>query len=163
MKSHKTELALTFLLAHIEKHRSLLTEILADICAVEAQDIPKTGKIPRITVLLASLLENYYTCCETIFIRISQFFENNLMPERWHRDLLERMTLQAGEIRPRILSDQTYQDLLELMRFRHKRYYFARAYDWDRLNELVTRVNRLHPMLNQELDTFLEFLQNLGK
>jgi len=32
----------------------------------------------------AGLLENYYTCAETIFVRISQFFENSLSKERWH-------------------------------------------------------------------------------
>ena len=33
--------------------------------------------------------ENYCTCLETIFLRISQHFENRLDPARWHNDLLQ--------------------------------------------------------------------------
>lgn len=162
MKANENKPDLIFLLAHIEKHLKLLNETLGDVVATETEDIPKIGKTPRSAMLLAALLENYYTCCETMFIRISQFFENNLAAERWHRDLLERMTLGITTIRPRVLSDPSYRDLLELMRFRHfKRYYFARAYDWDRLSELLMRLKRLHPLLDADIKAFTKFLQAL--
>ena len=41
-------------------------------------------------LIAAGLFENYYTCTETIFLRIAQFFENNLDKNRWHSHLLEK-------------------------------------------------------------------------
>ena len=116
----------------------------------------------RAAVLVAGLLENYYTCAETLFLRLSQFFENHIETVRWHKDLLEKMTLEIESVRPRLLSDETYVDLRELMRFRHlKRYYFGTAYDWTRLDELLLRMNRVHPMLVRDVVAFKAFLRHL--
>ncbi|MFP3959868.1 MAG: hypothetical protein ACLFUX_06850 [Spirochaetaceae bacterium] len=38
-------------------------------------------------IVIAEILANYYTGLETIFLRISQFFENQLSTDRWHGDL----------------------------------------------------------------------------
>jgi len=162
MKNEDTSLSAAGLAAHIEKHIELLEQSFGEILAAEEHDIPLLGRSPRAAVLVAGLLENYYTCAETVFVRISQFFENHLLPDRWHRDLLERMTLQIEKTRPRLLSDDTYRDLQELMRFRHfKRYYFGTAYDWDRLDELLRRVKRTHGVFVGELKEFLAFLREL--
>lgn len=162
MKSQDSEANTATLHAHIAKHLDLLRETMEDIQAAQAHDIPLLGQTPRSAILLASLLENYSTCAETIFIRISQYFENNLAPDRWHKDLLEKMTLEVPSLRPRIISDQTHIDLAELMRFRHfKRYYFGTAYDWDRLHELFRRANGMHGRLCAEVENFLDFLDYL--
>lgn len=163
MKDEGSSLSAAGLAAHIEKHIDLLGQSFGEIIAAEEHDLALLGRSPRAAVLVAGLLENYYTCAETVFVRISQFFENHLLPGRWHRDLLERMTLQIENTRPRLLSDGTYRDLLELMRFRHfKRYYFGTAYDWDRLDELLRRVKRTHGIFVEELKDFLGFLRALG-
>ena len=45
----------------------------------------------RITaVYLAEIMEDTYTCTETLFLRISQFFENSISQDRWHQDLLKK-------------------------------------------------------------------------
>lgn len=156
--------ALAALIAHIEKHQRLLDEAFAEITAAEKSDIPLLGKTPRSGVLMAGLLENYYTCTETVFLRISQFFENSLSVDRWHGDLLEKMTLELESVRPRLISDRTFQDLRELMRFRHfKRYYFGTAYDWVRLDELLSRLKRTHPLLIKEIRSFIKFLRLLER
>lgn len=134
-----------------------------EILAAESQDIPLLGRTSRSAVLLAGLIENYYTCAETTFFRISQYFENNLTPEGWHADLLEKMSLDIPTLRPRVISDQTCIDLSELMRFRHfKRYYFGTAYDWDRLDELLKRAKRTHDRLLAELNRFVDFIDDLA-
>lgn len=162
MSESRSDENVVTLIAHLEKHLHLLDQVMGDIKAAEETDIPKLGKTSRAGVLVAGLLENYYTCAETMFFRISQFFENNLSKNRWHKDLLEKMTLEIESVRPRLISDETYTDLSELMRFRHfKRYYFGSAYDWVRLEELVLRVKRTHPALIREITTFLEFLQEI--
>ncbi|MFP4180208.1 MAG: hypothetical protein ACLFSA_09165, partial [Spirochaetaceae bacterium] len=147
---------------HIKKHMSLLCESMDELHAAMDKDIPMLGKTPRAAVLVAGLMENYYTCSETIFVRISQFFENNLSPDKLHQDLLERMTLEVENTRPQVLSDNVYRDLLEIMRFRHfKRYYFGTAYDWERLEELLKRIERLHRPLIENLEQFILFLDDL--
>jgi hypothetical protein len=163
MKKTTDDHAIEILVAHIKKHMELLEESNREIVAAENCDVPLLGKTSRAAVLLAGLLENYYTCCETIFVRISQFFENNLTPDRWHKDLLERMVLEIEPIRPSVISVGSQQDLLEIMRFRHfKRYYFGTAYDWDRLDEVTKRAKRLHPRLIEEINQFVEFLKTVG-
>ena len=148
------------LLAQIEKHRLLLTDCMAEIAAAEAQDVPLLGRSKRAGVLIAGLIENYYTCLETIFLRISQYFENDLAADRWHRDVLDRMTLEIESLRPRVISEAVFEDLLELMRFRHfKRYYFGTAYDWERLDALLIRLRRLHEPLLTQIEAFTRFLR----
>jgi len=34
--------------------------------------------------VISDLICSYYTCLETIFLRISKFFENTLSKEKWH-------------------------------------------------------------------------------
>ena len=41
-------------------------------------------------MVITQSLTNYYTCLETIFLRISKFFENNLDKDQWHQSLLEK-------------------------------------------------------------------------
>ena len=154
--------AIATLRGHIRKHLDLLEESQQEIAGAFSEDIPRLGKTPRAAVLIAGLLENYYTCAETVFVRISQFFENNLDDRRWHKDLLERMTLEIEPVRPRVISQPVKDDLVEIMRFRHfRRYYFGTAYDWERLDALVTRCDRLHPILLTDVREFLSFLDAL--
>jgi hypothetical protein len=61
------------------------------------------------------VITSYYTCLETIFLRISQFFENQLNPEKWHKHLLEKMRIQINGVREQAISDDTYYLLLELL------------------------------------------------
>ncbi len=150
--------------AHIRKHLALLSDTNAEIKMALEDDLPKLGKTPRAAVMIAGLIENYYTCAETIFVRISQFFGNHLPRDRWHRELLERMCLDIPSTRPRVLSDAVHNDLVELMRFRHfKRYYFGTEYDWERIEALLLRVERLSVQLPVGLESFLVFLEKLGE
>lgn len=154
--------AVVHLDAHIRKHLALLAEAASEIETAKAEDLLKLGRTPRAAVMMAGLIENFYTCAETIFVRISQYFENHLPPDRWHRELLERMTLEIASTRPRIISDATFNDLREVMRFRHfKRYYFGTSYDWERIDELLQRVARLAVRLPAEVAAFQAFLRQL--
>ena len=114
-------------------------------------------------IVIADILVNYYTCLETMFHRISQFFENSLHREKWHQDLLEKMTLQIDGIREAVISDQTYRILLELLKFRHfKRYYFELDYDWDKLKFLQKKFDQVQILIQKDLDRFMSFLDELA-
>jgi hypothetical protein len=114
-------------------------------------------------IVIADLLANYYTCLETIFLRISQHFENALAREKWHHDLLDKMTLELQGVRERVISESTASLLAELLRFRHfKRYYFEFDYDWDRLEYVQKKYEQLQPLLKADLALFVAFLRRLA-
>ncbi len=113
-------------------------------------------------IVLAEIITDYYTCLETAFLRISKAFENNLEKYRWHANLLERMIVEIPGVRKALLTDKTYDLLKEIMRFRHfKRYYFELDYDKDRIDFLEKKYNEVVPLVLQELELYITFLQKL--
>jgi hypothetical protein len=150
------------LISKINKHIQLLDGIKDELNDAYEKDIKILGKTNRSATMVAGIIESYYTCAETIFMRVSQFFENDLPANRWHTELLERMTIEIEHIRPALLSQSSYEDLQELMRFRHfKRYYFTFAFDWERVDEMSRRLFRVHPLLLKEIGAFQNFLEKL--
>ena len=82
--------------------------------------------------------------------------------EKWHSDLLRKMTLKIDGLRNAVISDETYATLLEFMKFRHfKRYYFEFEYDWDKLRFLEKKYTQVKPMLEKDLNRFEAFLNEL--
>ncbi len=113
-------------------------------------------------VVIAEVLAKYYTCVETAFLRISQFFENNLSRERWHADLLDKMTLAIDGVRAAVIRDETRDILLEILKFRHfSRYYYDMSYDPDRLAYLTKKLTQVRPMVREDMEGFIDFLQQL--
>lgn len=148
--------------ASILKNLGTLERQVESLQAALDRDLALLGRTQNAALIVAGLLENYYTCLETAFLRISQFFENTLDPERWHTDLLEKMTLHIEGVRVPAVSQANYPHLLELLKFRHfRRYYFELEYDWDRLDFLVKKMKQAHPGVKQDLERFLSFLDQL--
>jgi len=117
----------------------------------------------RDAVLLADIMCNTYTCVETILFRISRVFENHLSADQWHKELLRKMTLEISGIRQAVLSHKSYQLLDELRRFRHfKRYYYDFEYDWLKLDYLKAIYEKLIPLIEQELNNYIDFLSRLA-
>ena len=157
MNAAKSELA-----ALIRQNREQLETIRTAIETAVDQEVTRLGK-SWAALIIAGLLENYYTCAESIFLRISQYFENRLEPVRWHADLLQKMTLDIEGVRPRAVDLRDLPALREMLRFRHfKRNYFDLDYDWDRIEFLVKKVRQVHPGLGESLDRFEGFLRDLG-
>lgn len=146
----------------IRRHTEKLESIFMSLRRVYEDELKKIGKTERSALMVAGLLENYYTCLETIFLRISQFFDNNLKSERWHSDLLEKMTVTIEGVRSAAVSSENYTRLLELLKFRHfRRYYFELEYDWDRLEFLKKKLEQAHPVVMADLHNFDSFLIEL--
>ncbi len=51
---------------------------------VQANELRLLGKTQSTAMMVAQIVENSYTCLETLFLRISQFFENDLQKDKWH-------------------------------------------------------------------------------
>ncbi len=83
----KNELRL--IIEEISKTRSILDDIYSYLKDFEQKELPKLGRNRTSGLVISQILENAYTSIETLFLRISQFFENSLDNERWHSDLLD--------------------------------------------------------------------------
>ena len=150
------------LTAVVEQHRKRLETVRGTLESALTDEVVRLGRTPVSALIVAGLLENYYTCLETIFRRISQHFENDLGSDRWHQDLLQRMTLEIQDVRAAAVSEEALPALSELLRFRHfKRYYFELEYDWDRLDFLVAKLRQAHPLVTRDLERFERFVSAL--
>lgn len=152
----------TELSAHIKKTLLLIEKNFSFY-----QDFNKTqfnvlGKSTSAAMVLSQVFTDFYTCLETLFHRVSQFFENSIDKNRWHKELLVNMTLEIEGIRPALISDKTAAMLDEILRFRHfRRYYFEMEYDWDRIDLIKTKYLNVIPRLEKELTEFRKFLEKV--
>lgn len=147
------------LIEEIKKTETILAGIVAFYNEFQSKERTLLGKGRSSGIILAEIFTDYYTCLETLFLRISRYFENNLQSERWHADLLHKMTLQIEDLRIPVISDSTCAILEEFLRFRHfRRYYFQFDYDWDKLEYLEKKFQQLHDPLAADLDGFKKFL-----
>jgi hypothetical protein len=150
------------LIGVLEKQLALLEKIAASIDEAYERDLALIGRNANAAVMIAGLIENFYTCLESAFMKISQHFENHLDPSRWHAELLAKMTLRIEGVRIPALSDESLRPLQELQRFRHfKRYYFDLEYDWDRLDYLHKKLRDAHPRVREDLLRFIDFLRRI--
>jgi len=150
------------LIGEIEKTVLLLGEVRSFYRQVKQNELQQLGKSRATALIVAQIIENYYTCLETLFFRILQYFENTLHKNKWHSDLLDKMILNISDIRPAVISKKAHKNLRELMRFRHfKRYYFELDYDWKKLDYLIACMEETDQEIGSELDTFKRFLLEL--
>lgn len=148
----------------IKKTIFLLEETDSFYGKVCHNELKLLGKSQSSALIIAQILENYYTCLETLFLKISQFFENSLDSDKWHNDLLDKMTLDIEGIRKRVITDRTHKLLIEIMRFRHfKRYYFELDYDWERLDYLMKRYDEVKLLTISDLNKFSGFLDDISE
>jgi len=150
------------LMQEINKNRTVRNKIDSFYQEFKQKDFQILGKNKSAGIVLSEIIVDYYTCIETLFVKISQFFENNLQKEKWHTDLLHKMTLEIPDIRSQVISDKTHTILLELLRFRHfRRYYFEFDYDWDKLEYLEKKYNQVKVMVENDLVMFETFLEKI--
>lgn len=70
---------------------------------------------------LALTLHSAYGVMEGYFLRISKYFENNLPPDRWHKALVEKMSLEIPGLRPALIESEGMKaHIVELLKFRHR-------------------------------------------
>jgi len=148
--------------------QTLKAEIAADLKAIAEIYDALTEYDTRLTgdervIVLAYYLHNLYCAFESIFQRVASVFGNQIADRSgWHAGLLRRMTLDIEGVRPRLLSDQSYDCLDELRRFRHL---FRSAYrmrlDAERLALVYRRARVLERVYRADIEQFLAFLDGL--
>jgi len=105
---------------------------------------------------LASILHSFYNGVENIFVRISKEIDQTVQAgERWHREVLNRMTVPAGS-RTAVVSTELGQRLAEYLSFRHfYRHSYSLFLDWTELEPLVKGLGETWGRLRTELTRFI--------
>ena len=112
---------------------------------------------------LGYTIHNIYNVMESYFLRVSKFFENELSPATWHRDLIDRMTLEIAGVRPRLLDRSLAADFHELRAFRHVfRNLYGSRLDPDRVRSVQSRVPSAVAALRAAHDRFSAELRTLA-
>lgn len=107
-------------------------------------------------------LHSFYNGCENIFRLIARFFENDLGPQTWHRNLLKRMKLEIPGYRPRLIDEKTYTMLNEFRAFRHVfRHCYSFHLDWDRERLIARKYPELWPRFAEQVRDFLREASSL--
>jgi hypothetical protein len=152
-----------------EKILALKADIGADLQAIEQiyTMLARQGDVSandEQAIIVGYYLHNLYNAFESIFQRVAETFENDIADRsQWHALLLKRMTLDIEGIRPRLLSDEAYQCLDELRRFRHVfRSMYTASLDVERLRLVWNRARRLEALYRADIDRFLTYLDELG-
>lgn len=117
-------------------HR-LKSELAADIDRLAPLEVKNKRAYDRIHAgadddldyaALGYTIHNIYSLIESYAARIAKVFENDIGSIHWHRDLIERMTLEIETVRPALWDRDTAALIDELRRFRHA---FRNLYESD--------------------------------
>lgn len=151
-----------------EKIRLLQAEIRAEIKNIaEAyamlHTIDNYVRQDKTDIVIGYYLNVLYGLFENLFTRIATNFGNHIHDEaQWHSLLLKRMTLDVDGIRPRVLSDEAYECLNELRRFRHVfRNAYVLQFDAVRLELVLHKAHELEVIYEADMNRFLAFLNDL--
>lgn len=108
------------------------------------------------------ILHNFYNGCENIFQSIARFFENDLGPQSWHKDLLKRMRLEIPGFRPRVIDQELFRLLDDFRGFRHKfRQSYAFDLDWEKERLVARKLPEAWQLLRLQIEVFLAGLKEL--
>jgi hypothetical protein len=115
--------------------------------------------------VFALKMQQLYTSVEDLLKSTAVTFENNIeSAQSYHIELLNRMKLDIKEIRPAVISDDSFKILNKLRAFRH---FVRHAYDYeldkDELLLLQKKMEESFNYVNADICIFLNFLDELLK
>jgi len=114
---------------------------------------------------LGFTLHNMYGVLENYFLRISKFFENSLPSDRWHKALVEKMSLEIPGVRPALLRDpEERREVLELLKFRHRlRNLYGEDLDSGKTSEVQAIAHDLTVRFSGIHEDFLRKLRSMAE
>lgn len=106
-------------------------------------------------------LHGLYSGLERIFAQIAENLDDDLpQGEDWHKLLLAQMKSEIPGIRPAVISNEMWEVLDDLRKFRHVvRNVYTHHLDPVRLGKLVKRSTKNFARLEAELSAFARFLE----
>jgi hypothetical protein len=114
--------------------------------------------------LFAMRVQQFYTAIEDLLKQIAKSFENHIdQMSSFHKELLARMNTEVPQIRPAVISHQSFLFLDKLRAFRH---FVRHAYDCELdEKELLLIQNKLRnefQSVKADLEKFKSFIRNLS-
>jgi len=157
--SHKVELLKADLDDELEKLGKLEREFagVAEKLSLPPEKVPNYDR-----GAIGYLMHSFYNLSENMFQLIARFFENDLGPKDWHKDLLKRMKLEIPGYRPRVIDEELYRRLDDFRSFRHKfRHSYSFELDWEKERAVAVKLPETASMLRTQMAQFLESLASL--
>lgn len=148
------------LVALLERDLGILDGLVGRLEGV-AHDRPWPLESP-VLYLVAVTLDHYYSAFEAAAERVVRAFEGPVeRSERWHRELLEAVSVELHDIRPALVSEPVASRLRGLLEFRHFiRHAYGVPLDPARLSELSDSLFAVHPRVRDELRAFVAKLRS---
>lgn len=114
---------------------------------------------------LGYTIHGFYNALEGYFSRISKFFENNLSRDSWHKDLLDRMTLEIPGVRPALLKTPELVDAIgEVRGFRHVfRRHYGRRLKPEKVSTVQGYLDKVVQHFPEEHRRFIEELRAIAE
>lgn len=110
---------------------------------------------------LASAVEKIYTPVESALYRITQRVDGMPLPRDggWHTNLLTRMRTHLPDIRPAVLSEETYRLAKDLCAFRHlERGLYGTDLDRERVLQRAHDVIRFLLLVRRDVERLAQAL-----
>lgn len=108
------------------------------------------------------MLHSFYNGCENIFRAIARFFENDIEPQNWHRNLLTRMKLEVAGYRPKVIDENLFRVLDDFRAFRHKfRYSYSYEIDWEKEKLVAIKLPGAMQRLQKQISEFLRTIDEI--
>jgi len=106
-------------------------------------------------------LHGFYAGLERIFELIANDIDQSLPGgETWHQSLLKQMSTEIEEVRPPVISKNTYNKLDDYRGFRHiVRNVYTFQLSKRRIKPLVEELPELFEQIKQEINQFIEFIK----
>jgi len=163
MTSRERRLAeLRGLLADVRADHAAVTELFGSLSRLNPASI-QDGADELFLRGIGASLHHIYTGIESMFERIALTLDGEV-PKGGdsHRRLLVRMREAFDDVRPPVISKETFTYLDELRRFRHMfRHAYGAELEASRLRDLVRRTREALPALERDIDAFVAFLREL--
>jgi len=108
-------------------------------------------------------LHGFYSGIEEIFEIIAKAIDTNLPSgNRWHRDLLDQVSIEIAGIRPVVVSSNTKKQLLEFLAFRHLiRDIYTFEINPEKLEKLVKILPETFGSFKEDVGDFIIFLEKM--
>ena len=109
------------------------------------------------------MLHCFYNGCENIFRSIARFFENEVEPQTWHRNLLKRMKYEVEGYRPHVIDDTLFKLLDDFRGFRHKfRHSYSYELDWEKERLVAAKLPDASKLLHRQINEFLKAIDQIA-
>lgn len=154
--------------ARIKQEKEKLTSL--------EKELKRYGLLPKITAttiggfsiddsasvrIIGSILHDYYSAIESIFKTVAiNIDKSSHRGDQWHKELLERMTLDVPGLRVPVISTETAQKLNHYRSFRHV---FRNVYGFElsfkRIRELLELLPDASASLEKDLNNFISHMR----